>query len=165
MSRSVELTDAELIAACDVRRTRASGPGGQHRNKVETAVVLTHRESGIVAEANERRSQAENLARALFRLRLKLAVELRDASWSTPSLRWRGRVQQGRIRVNPQHPDFPPLAAEALDALAAHAWDVAAAAERLGVTASQLVKLLKLERAALERLNAARAEAGLHPLR
>ena len=40
-----------LLADCDVRFTRRSGPGGQNRNKVETAVVLTHRPTGLVAEA------------------------------------------------------------------------------------------------------------------
>ena len=61
----------ELLAQCDVRHERRSGPGGQHRNKVATAVVLTHRPTGVRAEANERRSQAENHAEAVRRLRLR----------------------------------------------------------------------------------------------
>ncbi len=40
-----------LASGCEFRRTRRSGPGGQNRNKVETAIVLVHRPSGIVAEA------------------------------------------------------------------------------------------------------------------
>src|SRR5262249_15351793 len=60
----------ELLADCDVRRTRRSGPGGQRRNKVETAVTIVHRPTTISAEASERRSQAENCTLALFRLRL-----------------------------------------------------------------------------------------------
>ena len=59
----------DLLKDCAVERTRRSGPGGQHRNKVETAIVLTHRPTGIQAEASERRSQPENLAVATFRLR------------------------------------------------------------------------------------------------
>mgnify|MGYP001288551881 CR=1 FL=1 len=60
-----------LLTQCEESRTKRSGPGGQHRNKTETAVVLTHQPSGIVAEASERRSQAANRRVALWRLRLR----------------------------------------------------------------------------------------------
>ena len=45
---------------CDLEFFIASGPGGQHRNKVETGVRLTHRPSGISVTATERRSQHAN---------------------------------------------------------------------------------------------------------
>src|SRR6202161_2135061 len=70
--------DPELLAAeCDFRATRRSGPGGQNRNKVETAVILTHRPTGISAQASERRTQGENRRVALHRLRLELAMMVR----------------------------------------------------------------------------------------
>ena len=68
-----------LISDCEIRRQRRSGPGGQHRNKVETAIFIKHLPTGIEAGATERRSQEQNRLRAIGRLRLKLAVEHREA--------------------------------------------------------------------------------------
>src|SRR5437867_7061574 len=68
-----ELADPDLLALCDVQVHRAGGPGGQHRNKTETAVRLVHRPSGVTAEGKDERSRARNLSRALERLREKLA--------------------------------------------------------------------------------------------
>jgi len=51
---------------------KSSGPGGQHKNKRETAVRVRHLPSGITVLATEHRSQARNKALALRRLELKL---------------------------------------------------------------------------------------------
>src|SRR5262249_9169240 len=134
-----------LAAECDFRATRRSGPGGQNRNKVETAVILTHRPSGIRAEASERRTQGENRRTAMTRLRIELALSIRrpiePESSDGPSELWRSRCRGGRILINPEHEDFPALLAEALDVLSATGDDPRAASELLGCTATQLVKL------------------------
>jgi len=156
-----------LLTQCDTTRTRRGGPGGQHRNKVETAVVITHRPSGVSGQASERRSQDLNRQMAIQRLRVRLALAVRqpaDASES-PSDLWQSRSRGRQLAVNTEHVDFPALLAEALDRLAAAEWDVTVAAEQLGVTASQLVKFLKLEPAAFLQFNAARQARGLKPLR
>jgi hypothetical protein len=158
------IDSARLLAECDVTRTRRSGPGGQNRNKVETAVVLRHRHSGLEAEASERRSQAENLRRALFRLRVKLALAVRRP-FVQPSAMWQSRCRGGLVRVSPEHEDFPALLAEAIDALAQSGMDVKEAAGLLTCSPSQLVKLLQAEPGALQQLNQHREQAGLRPLR
>jgi ribosome-associated protein len=66
------LPDEALLGQCEVQAHRASGPGGQHRNKSETAVRLVHRPSGVTAEGKDQRSRAQNLSAALRRLREKL---------------------------------------------------------------------------------------------
>jgi ribosome-associated protein len=58
----------KLLADCDVETYRASGPGGQHRNKTESAVRMTHRPSGIVRIATEHRSQLRTRELALERI-------------------------------------------------------------------------------------------------
>jgi hypothetical protein len=162
---ALPLTD--LLADCDIRRTRRGGPGGQHRNKVETAIVITHRPTGITGQASERRSQDLNRQAAIQRLRTTLALEARCSGdgKARPSNLWRSRARGRKLTVSTEHDDFPALLAEALDRLAACDWDTSAAAERLGVTTSQLVKFLKLEPAALQLLNRERQWRELAPLK
>ncbi|MGA2069277.1 MAG: peptide chain release factor-like protein [Thermoguttaceae bacterium] len=154
-----------LIAECDVRRLRRSGPGGQHRNKVETAVSLCHVPTGVHAEAGERRSQAQNRSVALFRLRMNLALEVRRPCGSdyVPSTLWQSRCGGG-LKVSASHVDFPALLAELLDVLAAFDADPKRAAAVLGCTPSHLVRLLKLDPRALLLVNRWRGECGMHAL-
>jgi hypothetical protein len=156
-----------LLRDCDVTRSRRSGPGGQHRNKVETAIVITHRPTGVIGQASERRSQEANRQVAVFRLRVNLALEVRSplAESDSPSQLWQTRCQRRRIAINPQHDDFPAILAEALDRLAMCQFDVKVAAKSLECSASQLVKLLAIEQRALGLVNTARSERGLNRLR
>ncbi len=71
-------TDRESLERdCDVEFFVAGGPGGQHRNKVETGVRLTHRLSGLVVTATERRSQSANREAAFDRMAEKLEARQR----------------------------------------------------------------------------------------
>lgn len=169
-----DLSRDELLSNCTVERSRSSGPGGQHRNKVETAVTLIHQTSGERGVGRERRSQKQNLDMAVFRLRLNLAVAVRCPVVSDgtkglhgfqPSERWRSRCRQGRVAVNPKHEVFPSMLAEALDVVWASGVDMAAAAAALGCSGTQLVRLIKQEPRAFVLLNGWRQDAGASPLR
>src|SRR5438128_11555587 len=72
------LTDPQLLAQCAVDTYRASGPGGQKRNKTRSAVRLRHPPSGLIVIAEESRSQHENRAKALRRMRQALYLKVRD---------------------------------------------------------------------------------------
>jgi hypothetical protein len=160
------LTETELLVHCKARRQRRSGPGGQHRNKVETAVVITHVPTGLKGEASERRSQEENRQRALFRLRVNLALGVRTSvnlEGYVPSEVWASRCGDGRISVSSEHADFPTILAEALNVLAASQMDAKAASQALQCSSSQLIKLLQQEPKAFAIVNDLRRIHGLKP--
>jgi ribosome-associated protein len=72
--RAVALPEGALLAECEEEFFTAGGPGGQHRNKTESGVRLTHRPTGVTVSATERRSQAQNRGAALRRLRERLGA-------------------------------------------------------------------------------------------
>lgn len=69
---ALKLDDDALLSSCDIDVFVGGGPGGQHRNKTESAVRLHHRDTGVIVTATERRSQHENKVAAIARLRAKL---------------------------------------------------------------------------------------------
>ena len=162
------LSIEDLLSDCQFERTRRGGPGGQHRNKVESAIVVTHQPTGVVGQASERRSQHANRTVAIERLRVNLALEVRttvNRETCSPSELWQHRCRRGRVEVSVRHEDFAPLLAEALDVLSACEFDHAAAAKLLSVSNSQLIKFLKQNTAAIEKLNKNRERNGLGRLK
>jgi len=65
-------SDNELLEECDISTFRSGGRGGQHVNKVETAVRLLHRPTGIVVTCRKERSQYLNKMNCLKNLRAKI---------------------------------------------------------------------------------------------
>ncbi|MCB9844499.1 MAG: peptide chain release factor-like protein [Phycisphaeraceae bacterium] len=167
MTHPAALAPDDLLRQCTLERGRSGGPGGQHRNKRETHVTLTHGPTGVTAQAGERRSGEENRRVALSRLRMALAIEVRRGvpAGEARSDLWRSRCRDGRIACGPRHADFPAMLAEALDMLHACGLDHRKAAIRLDCTPSQLVRLLERHPPALVSLNRVRAERGLPELK
>ncbi len=162
------LSDREFFAQCHVTFGRSSGPGGQHRNKVETAVRMTHTPTGISVTAAERRRQSENRRVAARRLRLKLAREVRtriDPARYRPTALWERRRQGTKMPVNPKNRDYAALLAEALNVVIAKAGDVGGAGGVLGVTMSQLARLIRHDRQAFAFVNEGRLARGLPALK
>jgi protein subunit release factor B len=90
---SLPETDEELLRECEIDTFRASGPGGQHVNKTESAVRLTHLPSGLVVTCREERSQHRNKAACLAKLRERI-----EQLNHRPAVRVPTRVSRGAKR-------------------------------------------------------------------
>jgi peptide chain release factor len=88
-----------LAAELEESFARSSGPGGQHVNKVSTAVTLRHRPSGIAVTVQDSRSQARNRQLALERLLDALERRNEEAKQ-----RKRAAIAQERRRNSPRPP-------------------------------------------------------------
>lgn len=160
-------SDAHLLAQCEVDTYRASGPGGQKRNKTSSAVRLRHLETGQIVIAEESRSQHDNKARALRRLRLALAIHVRcEISTDNALESIRPFVTSaGRIEINARNVHYPLVVADVLDFVAESGGQVREAARQLGMTTSQLSRFLTSDGKILHTVNELRKKAGLPPLK
>jgi hypothetical protein len=158
----LQLSDAALLAQCEVHIYRASGPGGQKRNKTSSAVRLVHRPSGLIVIGTESRSQHENKARALRRIRAAIALHVRrrvDPESYAPSDLLRSCISRdGRLLCGRRDERYWPVVAEVLDLLDAHGAAVRDTAAALGISTAHLVGFLRKDPKLWQRTNEMRAE-------
>ena len=161
------LTDSQLLAQCAVDTYRASGPGGQKRNKTSSAVRLRHGPTGLLVIAEESRSQHENKAKALKRLRRALFLHLRDPAPPDAAAHpeFAPALADGRLHLAAKDPRFWPAAGLVLDVLQALQARVGETAVALGVSTGNLIDFLQTSPKLWEQANQMRARFGQKPLR
>ena len=169
-----KLTDQQLLAQCEVDTYRASGPGGQKRNKTSSAVRIRHPPSGLIVIAEESRSQHENRAKALQRLKQAFFLKIRN-SWTQEKLLpevlgtlddfKHAREPNGRLELRKKDARFWPAVGVVLDVLEVRQARVSEAAETLGITTANLLAFLQTLPKVWEQANILRARFGHKPLR
>lgn len=170
------LDDKSLLAQCDVNTTKASGPGGQHRNKVSSAIRMRHRPTGITSQGHDSRSQSDNKKLALQRMRMKIACERRRPVDTSPGAipplvreciftpRGGKRSAAMRMEIGRKDHRFWPAAAFLLDLLEASAGRLAEASAILDISTSNLTHILKSNRHLLAATQILRKRHGLKAL-
>jgi hypothetical protein len=168
------LNDKELLAQCEVDTYRASGPGGQKRNKTSSAVRVRHPASGLIVIAEESRSQHENRVRALKRLRQAFYLKIREEI-AAENLRVEflsqlddykeARDAYGRLNIGRKDARFLPAIGVTLDVLCATSARVSEAAAALGVSTGNLIDFLQADPKVWEQANILRTRFGQKALR
>ena len=167
-----ELNDAQLLAQCEVDTYRASGPGGQKRNKTSSAVRIRHLPSELIVIAEESRSQHENRVKALKRLRQAFVLKLREpiAAEGLSSVSQRAELASvrslaGKLEVGRRDARFWPVVGLALDVLEATEARVSEAAAALGISTGHLIDFLETDPKVWEQANQMRQRFGHKPLK
>ncbi|MCQ2397098.1 MAG: peptide chain release factor-like protein [Lentisphaeria bacterium] len=155
----LSLSDEELLRQCRFEARRGTGPGGQKRNKTSTATRVTHEPTGLTATDDVTRSQHQNLAHALMKLRCEIAVKMpAEADENAPEIPLDAIPKATR-------PEFAIWLAKIFDALQAHDFNMAESANALGLSSgAQLTRLLSKEDLAWQKLAEARQRLKLPPL-
>ena len=160
-------SDERILQDCRWEAFRASGPGGQKRNKTSSAIRLVHTPTNIAAIANESRSQAANRKSALGRLRHRMTLELREGiavETFTIPLWFQAHCPGGKLDISRRHAMYLPVVGLILDVLTAIGFSVSEAAKLLELSTSNLVKFLQGDEKLMARVNEMRLIARYKPL-
>ncbi|KAJ8769961.1 hypothetical protein K2173_009043 [Erythroxylum novogranatense] len=172
----LQLSDGELMKQCEMSTFKASGPGGQHRNKRESAVRLKHLPTGVIAQAVEDRSQHKNRASALRRLRTLLALKVRNPvdvdAYSPPlellqilPLKSTVRGAESGPQIGPNNPKFVLGMQALIDLIFAVEGSISEAAKILGLSTGALSRLILSDDSLRMAVNDLRASKDLKPLK
>ncbi len=165
----VSLDDQELLDQCLVDTYRASGPGGQKRNKTASAIRLRHEPTGVSANAVESRSQHENKAKALKRLRLAIALKVRRGveldTYEISDLLQTCVSKSGKFAIGRRDQRYFEVIWEVLDLLYVCKMQVSTAALKLGLSTANFSSVLRNDPAVWRRVNELRKDAGLASLK
>lgn len=163
----LDLSESALLEACRFETYRGPGPGGQKRNKTSNSIRLTHLPTGIHVIAGESRSLAENKARAIRRLKLRMASQIRhpiDSRGFEPPAWFSRVVQLGRLAASHHNEHYARTAALLLDLLESRRGSAADVAALLGVTTSSVIHFLENEPELWNAAQIIRKQAGQPPL-
>ncbi|XP_045818912.1 peptide chain release factor 1 isoform X2 [Trifolium pratense] len=170
----LDLTDDDLMRQCEMGTFKTSGPGGQHRNKRESAVRLKHLPTGIIAQASEDRSQHMNRASAIKRLRALIALKVRKPvdldAYSAPRELLQILPPKSSIRgsdigsqIGPNNPKFAMGMQALLDLIFAVEGSVADAAKYLGLSTGAVSRLILSDDSLRKEVNDLRASKNRDP--
>ena len=129
------MSDEELLSQCKTDHFIATGNGGQKRNKTSSAVRLSLKDTCISVTASEDRQQSVNKKRAIRKMRMAVAMEMREDTQP-----WKGQID-----MNPKNSQYPIFIACLTDQLFAKNWQVSEVAKSMELSTGKLIKIISKE--------------------
>lgn len=160
----VNLSPEDFRAQCKISYFQASGAGGQKRNRKLSAVRLAHQQTGIAVTASELREPAQNLKRALHKLRVETALALpmeKTEEKKEPSI----PISKFRINVSDEHDDFPGCVLTALHLFLLNQGSTGETSAELGTSSAALIKFFKKDKAVWRKVQDIRTLYNHYPLK
>ena len=138
----IRKSDDDLLKHCRVDEFKATGKGGQKRNKVTNAIRLTL--AHLMVTDSSSRSRATNQQRALRKMRLRIALDTKNidqrSRFKTFPREALPYLQGDLIRINTTNPAFPFFVGGVVDLFATTSGDWKKSAETCEFSVSQLKK-------------------------
>jgi hypothetical protein len=165
----LRLDEKLFIRQCRVETYAASGPGGQKRNRTYSAVRITHFETDISAIAEESRSQTENKLKALKRVKIAIALNIRKDQTSSlfkmpDEIADIFRIDRP-LQINRKNPLYPLFCATVLDSIYLAQGSISSASKILNTTTGKLNKVLSRDKDFFCAANRLRDHFHLKPLK
>ena len=154
-NEDLALNDEGFLKKCSLSFFKATGRGGQKKNKTSSAVRLVHIPTKLSATSSDSRQQSSNKLYALRRLKLALAIQVR-----LPPKKW---SQQEKI--NEKNPAFALFIASLLDIFDSCNWSLAQSAKFCNLSTNQLAKICLHHTVLLTCINQQRKKRNLPAIR
>ena len=152
----VSLGDEELMRKCRMDIFKATGKGGQKKNKTSNAIRLTLNHLSVTATAS--RSRQENISKAVKKMRMEIALDLHEVEDNRSGLEKLpdglcSYIRKGILRINEKNPLYAMFTGVILDIYMEYLGDVREIAEKLETSSSQIHRFISSHSSLLPKIN------------
>ncbi len=157
----LQKTDTELLKLSRTDVFKATGKGGQKRNKTSNAIRLTF--FYLVITESKSRSKADNINNAIKKLRMAIALDTRQAvhkrnQFTVFPEEVAPYINNKIVRINPKNPHFPIFTGCLIDVFIKHAGNWKEIGKEFGTTPSQMRRFSEKHGVLSEKLKVLRRE-------
>lgn len=148
-------SDIALLNQCDITYFKATGKGGQKRNKTSSAVRLKHKELDIATSSSSSRSQHDNKHKALKKMYYQIALHFRSED----------KIVLDRFDISLNNKQYHLWVAYVLDELWINKFDTKKTSSNFNISHSKLIKMLGRDNILWQEVNKQRKELNLKQLK